>query len=65
MSEEATKLAHKNRGYFILGCSMDRCPVKCSPCRMEQYANWVQLQPEVENPYRGQTSPRCGTVKPF
>lgn len=65
MSEEATQLVHKNRDYFILGCSMDLCPVKCSPCHMKQYANWVQLQPQIENPYMGQTSPRCGIVKPF
>ena len=65
ISEEATKLVHKNRSYFILGCSMDRCPVKCSPCHMKQYANWVQVQPQVENPYMGQTSPRCGIVKSF
>ena len=65
MSEEATKLVHKNRDYFILGCSMDLCPVKCSPCHMKQYANWVQLQPQIENPYMGQTSPRCGIVKSF
>ena len=65
MSEEATQLVHKNRDYFILGCSMDLCPVKCSPCHMKQYADWVQLQPQIENPYMGQTSPRCGIVKPF
>lgn len=65
LSEEATQLVHKNRDYFILGCSMDRCPVKCSPCHMKQYADWVQRQPQIENPYMGQTSPRCGIVKSF
>lgn len=63
MSEEATKLAFRHSEYFNMGCSMDRCPVKCSPCQMKHYANWVQLTPEVENPYMGQASPHCGIVK--
>lgn len=63
MSEEATKLAYRHSEYFAIGCSMELCPVECSPCRMGEYANWVQLQPEIENPYMGKVSPHCGIVK--
>ncbi|MEO8351740.1 MAG: hypothetical protein ABI680_08410 [Chthoniobacteraceae bacterium] len=65
MSEEATKLAYKHSEFIMMGCSMDQCPVECPHCRMNEYANWVQVQREVENPYMGTASPRCGIVKPW
>lgn len=65
MSEAAQELTYKNRDYFLMGCSMDRCPVECSSCEMAKYPNWVQLDPVVENPFTGKANPHCGIVKSY
>jgi hypothetical protein len=63
ISERALQLVKGNAGFFVVGCAMDRCPVKCSPCHMQDYADWVQVDANVENPFMGKSSPHCGIIK--
>lgn len=65
MSERAQLLVRGHPGFFIVGCSMSMngCPVKCGPCHMSDYADWVQVDEKVENPFMGGSSLHCGIVK--
>ena len=65
MSKGAVKLVRKHPEYFIIGCEMetDHCRAKCDPCLTANYGRWVQLDPEIGNPFMGTSSPHCGVVK--
>jgi hypothetical protein len=65
MSQQAMTLVLGSDGYFIGECPPgDGCPIKCSPCRMDEFGPWVQISQELKNPYMGKQSPRCGVLRP-
>jgi hypothetical protein len=65
ISHQAVSLVRGADGYFIGECPPGNgCPVKCSPCRMDEFGPWVQVSPELKNPYMGKESPRCGVLRP-
>jgi hypothetical protein len=65
ISQHAITLVRGADGYFIGECPPgDGCPIKCSPCRMDEFGPWVQVSPELKNPYMGKASPRCGVLRP-
>lgn len=66
MSQEALTLVRGVDGYFIAECppEEDKCPVKCSPCRMAEFGKWAQISAEVKNPFMGKSSPKCGILRP-
>ena len=65
MSQHAITLVRGADGYFIGECPPGNgCPINCSPCRMDEFGPWVQISPELKNPYIGKDSPRCGVLRP-
>jgi cbb3-type cytochrome oxidase subunit 3 len=65
ISHQAVALVRGADGYFIGICPPGNgCPVRCSPCRMDEFGPWVQVSPELKNPYMGKESPRCGVLHP-
>jgi hypothetical protein len=63
MSEEVVKLARGHDEYFVMSCSMDRCPAQCSPCQMYRFGPWVQMTPVANNPFMGKASLHCGVIQ--
>jgi hypothetical protein len=65
ISQDAITLVRGADGYFIGECPPGNgCPINCSPCRMDEFGPWVQISPELKNPYMGKDSPRCGVLRP-
>lgn len=64
MSQDAIRLVRGVDGYFVAECPPgNECPVKCSPCRMSEFGPWVQISRELQNPFMGRKSPRCGVLR--
>lgn len=63
LSIEAVKLVEGQRGYFIMHCELYHCSEECLNCPMDEYGEWVQVNPVVENPFMGIEKTHCGTIK--
>lgn len=61
ISHMAVELARKQPQYYVVECTMP-CPEKCLKCPMGQFGRWVQVSPEVSNPYMGLEKPHCGRL---
>jgi hypothetical protein len=64
LSEDAIRLARGHEGYFLVRCPIQNCPEPCKGCPMAHYGPWVQVAPEVANPYMGRAHLRCGVILP-
>jgi hypothetical protein len=65
MSQQALTLVRGVDGYFIAECPPGfNCPFNCSPCRMAEFGPWVQISPDLRNPFMGKKSPQCGVLRP-
>ena len=64
MSQEAVTLVRGVDGYFVGKCPPgNECPIKCSPCRMSEFGPWVQISRDLQNPFMGKKSSRCGLLR--